>query len=197
MPRPSAVAERRHEILKATCLVISERGFRDLRIADVAKIAGYSTGTVHYYFDSKDELLVEAFRFQYEQSVGRREYYFQDDDDPVLRLRKLARGYLPSSESTIQAWRVWLELWVSALRDRPLAALNDVYYGDWRNAVLEAATAARDEGLLNISDVVAFADVYVAMLDGLAIQVLIGATHMTVQRMQETCTSFIDNFLVP
>lgn len=196
MARPSAVAERRHEILEATCVVISERGFRDLRIADVAKIAGYSTGTVHYYFESKDELLIEAFRFQYELSVERREHYLQAGDDPVLRLRKLANGYLPSSEATILSWRVWLELWVSALREQPLADLNDVYYGDWRNAVLCAATEARDEGLLDISDVVAFADTYVAMMDGLAIQVLIGASHMTAERMQDTCKTFIDSFLL-
>ena len=188
MARPSAVAERRHQILEATRLVISERGFRDLRIADVAKIAGYSTGTVHYYFASKDELLVEAFRFQYEQSVERRENYLAEDDDPVQRLRKLASGYLPSSDVTI-------ELWVSALRSLPLAAINDVYYGDWRRAVLEAATEARDAGLLDIPDLAAFSDAYVAMMDGLAIQVLIGSAHMTLDRMQATCTAFIDSFL--
>ena len=195
MARPSAVAERRHQILEATRLVISERGFRDLRIADVAKIAGYSTGTVHYYFASKDELLVVAFRFQYEQSVERRENYLAEDDDPVQRLRKLASGYLPSSDVTIESWRVWLELWVSALRSLPLAAINDVYYGDWRRAVLEAATEARDAGLLDIPDLAAFSDAYVAMMDGLAIQVLIGSAHMTLDRMQATCTAFIDSFL--
>lgn len=195
MARPSAVAERRQEILEATCTVISERGFRDLRIADVAKIAGYSTGTVHYYFASKDELLVEAFRYQYEQSVARREDYLDAGDNPVQRLRKLAAGYLPSADTTIQSWRVWLELWVSALRDPALAGINDVYYGDWRSAVLNAATDARDEGLLDIADVTAFSDAFVGMMDGLAIQVLIGAAHMTAELMQATCTAFIDNFL--
>ena len=196
MARPSAVAERHQQILEATCLVISERGFRALRSADVATIAGYSTGTVHYYFASKDELLAEAFRFQYEKSVARREIYFTEGDDPVQRLRKLASGYLPSSEATIQSWRVWLELWVSAVRERPLAAINDVYYGDWRRAVLDAATSAKDGGLLNIADAVAFADAYTAMLDGLAIQVLVGSSHMTAERMQATCASFLDAFLV-
>lgn len=195
MARPSAVAKRRQEILEATCTVISERGFGDLRIADVAKIAGYSTGTVHYYFASKDELLVEAFRYQYEQSVARREGSKDAGDDPVQRLRKLAGGHLPSSDTSIQSWRVWLELWVSALRDPTLAGINDVYYGDWRSAVLDAATDAHDEGLLNIADVTAFSDAFVGMLDGLAIQVLIGAAHMTADRMQATCTAFIDNFL--
>ncbi|MET3952880.1 TetR/AcrR family transcriptional regulator [Arthrobacter sp. UYEF36] len=195
MARPSAVAERRHEILDATCQVLSERGFRELRIADVAKIAGYSTGTVHYYFDSKEELVREAFRFQYEQSVGRRERDLDPGDDPVARLRKLADGYLPSSAATIRSWRVWLELWVSALGDASLPAINNHYYGDWRQAVLDAAEAGKDQGLLNIKDPVAFADAYVGMLDGLAIQVLIHSEHMTADRMRATCKAFIDNFV--
>lgn len=195
MARPSAVAERRQQILEATRQVISERGFRDLRIADVAQIAGYSTGTVHYYFASKDELLVEAFRFQYEKSIERRESYLDDGDNPVQQLRKLAVGYLPTSDITIESWKVWLELWVSAIREPQLAAINEVYYGEWRKAVVDAAQAAHDAGLLNIADTVTFADAFVGMLDGLAIQVLIGSAHMTAERMQATCTAFIDNFL--
>lgn len=193
MPRPSAVAERRREILEATCFVVAERGFRELRIVDVAKRAGYSTGTVHYYFDSKDELLKEAFRFQYEQSVGRRETYFEADDDPVTRLRKMADGYLPSTTQTIQSWRVWLELWVSALGDESMSRINDFFYDDWRKSVLEAVTEARAQGLLAVPDPVAFADAYVAMMDGLAIQVLIGSVHMNAERMRLTCRAFIDS----
>lgn len=195
MARPSAVAERRREILEATCVVVAERGFRDLRIADVAKRAGYSTGTVHYYFDSKDELLKEAFRFQYEQSRDRREGYVEDGDDPVTRLRKLTDGYLPTSTQTIRSWRVWLELWVSALRDQSLSEINDVYYGDWRQAVLAATAAGKEQGLITVQDPVAFADAYVGMLDGLAIQVLIGSEHMTAERMRQTCAAFIDSIV--
>lgn len=195
MARPSAVAERRHEILEATCEVVAERGFRDLRIADVAKIAGYSTGTVHYYFDSKEELLKDAFRFQYEQSRERRNAYARVEEDPVVRLRKLADGYLPTSVETIRSWRVWLELWVSALANESLREINDYYYGDWRQAVLDAVTEGKTRDLLNVIDPVAYADTFVGMLDGLAIQVLIGSTHMTAKRMKATCEGLIDSIV--
>ena len=105
MARPSAVAERRREILEATCDVVSDRGFRELRIVDVARKAGYSTGTVHYYFDSKEELLREAFRFEYEESRIRRERVVSPELDPVARLRALADAYLPSSSQSVRSWR--------------------------------------------------------------------------------------------
>lgn len=196
MARPSAVTERRREILEATCEVVAELGFRDLRVADVAKRAGYSSGTVHYYFDSKDTLLADAFRFQYEESRERRAAALGAEVDPVVRLRKLADGYLPSSAETIRSWRVWMELWVSALRDPSMSKVNDVYYGEWRQAVLDAVTEGSESGVLNVADPVAFADMYVAMMDGMAIQVLIGAEHMDVERMRATCRAFVDGFAV-
>lgn len=196
MARPSAVTERRREILEATCEVVAELGFRDLRVADVAKRAGYSSGTVHYYFDSKDTLLADAFRFQYEQSRERRALALGAEADPVARLRKLADGYLPSSPETIRSWRVWMELWVSALRDTAMGKINDVYYGEWRQAVLDAVNEGCETGVLRVADPVAFADMYVSMMDGLAIQVLIGAQHMDLDRMRATCRAYVDSISV-
>jgi AcrR family transcriptional regulator len=195
MPRPSAVAERRRQILEATCEVVAERGFRELRIADVAKVAGFSTATVHYYFDSKEKLLTEAFRFQNEESAARRLAGLTADDNPVDRLRQLAESYLPSSEVAIKAWRVWLELWISALQDPSLADVNNHYYGEWRREVLDSASAAMDRGLMVPTDPVVFTDAFVGMLDGLAIQVLVHSEHMTVVRMKATYESFIDHYL--
>ena len=62
MSRPT-VDERRAEILEATCAVVIERGFAGTRISDVANRLGVSTGLIHYHFDSKEQLLAEAFRY--------------------------------------------------------------------------------------------------------------------------------------
>lgn len=196
MARPSAVAERRREILEATCAVVSERGFRDLRIVDVARKAGYSTGTVHYYFDSKEELLREAFRFEYEESRLRRERVVTPGLDPVARLRALADAYLPSSPQSVRSWRVWMELWISALRDPSMGQVNDVYYGEWRQAVLDAIVEGQEQGLLDVDDPALVANMYVSMMDGLAIQVLAGAQAISIEDMQATCRAFVDSVAV-
>ena len=46
-PRPSVEAQRREEVLEATCEIIAEVGFRNVRVSDVAKRAGISTSVVH------------------------------------------------------------------------------------------------------------------------------------------------------
>ena len=60
MKKPT-VEERRTEILETTCEVVIERGFAATRIADVAKRLGVSSSLIHYHFDSKEQLLAEAF----------------------------------------------------------------------------------------------------------------------------------------
>lgn len=190
--RASVMGERRQHILEAACAVVAEHGFRSLRISDVAGRAGVSTGTVHYYFGNKDELLKQAFRFQLEESVRHRDVGDVENRDPVARLRRLAEGYLPISQLTVDAWRVWMELWVSALGDVGMRRVNNHYYDEWRAAVQQAVTEGIDRGLLAVPDPIVFTDAFVSMLDGLAIQVVIGSEHMDADRMRATCRAFID-----
>src|ERR671922_1135156 len=55
--------ERLERMLEAACRAILDRGFPATRIADVAAAAGVSTGSVHYYFATKDEVLVAALKW--------------------------------------------------------------------------------------------------------------------------------------
>ena len=67
------VAERRAEILEITCEVVIERGFAATRIADVAKRLGVSSSLTHYHFDSKEQLLAEAFAHYARKDVAEME----------------------------------------------------------------------------------------------------------------------------
>ena len=54
---------RRTQMLRAAAELISERGFGETRIADVAKRAQVSSALVIYYFGTRDRLLVDALRY--------------------------------------------------------------------------------------------------------------------------------------
>src|SRR5690606_116931 len=66
------------EIMSAAKKVFAEKGFNTTTIADIAKEAGLSYGSVYWYFDSKDALFDElmaveeqALRTHLEQALGR------------------------------------------------------------------------------------------------------------------------------
>ncbi|MDV8070712.1 TetR/AcrR family transcriptional regulator [Rhodococcus sp. IEGM 1366] len=198
MARPSVEVERRQQILQATCESIATLGFRGVRVADVAKGAGVSSGTVHYYFESKDALLHAAFAFNFENSLRRRDWILDAKESPRAHLHHLVSSYLPSGPETITAWRVWVELWAAALGSAELQALNDSVYETWRNLVRGTVDAAREEGTLNVdNDEGDLTDMLLGMLDGLAIQALVGSSHVTRERMLEVCDAFIDSIMVP
>ena len=60
---PSEVRERRRrDLLDAAYSVIAEKGLEGLRTRDIAARAGVNIATLHYYFASKEELLVAVIR---------------------------------------------------------------------------------------------------------------------------------------
>ncbi|WP_101952412.1 TetR/AcrR family transcriptional regulator [Mycobacterium sp. 3519A] len=192
MPRPNVERERRDQILQAACQTIAERGFRDVRIADVARRAGVSSGMVHYYFDTKDALLHAAFEYNFQDSLARRRWIMEEVKDPLPRLLQLVESYLPADPATTTAWRVWVELWAAALNNPALQQLNDTVYGEWRDIVGATVRAGIAGGSLRAADPDDATDMLVGLLDGLAIQVLTQSTHLTRERMRATCERFIE-----
>lgn len=192
MPRPSVSAERRAQILGATCAEIAESGVRDLRLTDVATRAGVSSGTIHYYFDSKQALLHAAFEYNYQHSIDRRAAILAAGGNPLELLTRLVESYAPLDADGVAAWRVWTELWVHGLREPELQELNETIYGDWRRTVVGLLRDAQDQNLIVDGDPVQLANTVVGMIDGLAIQVLLGSHNMTVDRMRTTCRAYLD-----
>ena len=135
MPRPSVEAERRQQILSAACEVISTMGVPDLRLVDVAKEAGVSSGTVHYYFDTKRDVINAAFAFNLEDSFGRRQELLHSTKGSLSMLKDLVESYLPNDDASRRAWKVWVALWAEATRDTELQHLNERLYGQWRDLV--------------------------------------------------------------
>lgn len=191
MPRPSVEAERRQQILAAACAVIASAGIPALRLSDVAKEAGVSSGTVHYYFETKREVIAAAFEFNLADSLARRQELLASGKDSRAILHDLVESYLPNDELSVRAWKVWLALWAEGSRDPVLQEINDRLYGQWREVVAGVIRAAQDEGLARPGDPAVQANMLIGMLDGLAVQVVLGSPSMSLSRMRQTCHEFI------
>jgi TetR/AcrR family transcriptional regulator, fatty acid metabolism regulator protein len=61
-PLSSARAARRRAILDAAIETFAEHGFHASRTREIAARAGVAEGTIYLYFESKDDLLLTAFR---------------------------------------------------------------------------------------------------------------------------------------
>lgn len=196
MPRPNVEAERKDQILQATCAVIAETGFRSLRVSDVANRAGLSTGIVHYYFDTKKALTKAAFEWNFSHSLDRRKSLLIEDSDPEKRLRRFLDSYLPSDAESIAAWRVWVELWVEAIDDPDLREVNERVYGSWRDEVAQMIRSGQADGAFRDGDPESLANGLIGLIDGLSLQVLMGSKDMGVEKMREVCEQALDRVLL-
>ncbi|GHB28575.1 TetR family transcriptional regulator [Streptomyces viridiviolaceus] len=176
---------RKAQILEATARLIARRGFHRVRVADIARACGTSTGTVHYHFPTKGDALRAALRHYADRLHERLEAEFRETDSPTERLRRLIEVQLIIGEEDRDEWSVWVQSWNEAIIDPALRDSQREIYARWRQTVLGLVQACRDEGMAEDADAEALTSRFTGLTDGLAIQVLAGNGEMSVTRMRE------------
>lgn len=176
------VDERRAQILEATQEVALERGLAHLRVADVAAHLGISSGLVHYHFSSKDELLVEMLRQMAATDVGRLRETMAPSGDPVDRLDRVLREYLPTARRD-ESWALWIDWWDEALRSDALATISSEFDTAWVAILEELIESGVEDGVYDCKDAHGAAWRLSALLDGLAIQVVLPRRTLSRRQM--------------
>jgi len=62
-------AEKKEQIRDAAVDVISENGFYNTRMQDIADEAGLAVGTIYNYFSNKDDVLEYIFKVEMERRM--------------------------------------------------------------------------------------------------------------------------------
>jgi AcrR family transcriptional regulator len=169
--RRPTVEERRSEILEVTCQVVIERGFGATRIADVAAKLGVSTGLIHYHFESKDQLLAEAFQWAAEADLGRLHAEIERGSSAVERLERVIHLY-----GHVQAepgWMLWIDGWGEALRSPTLQKISQELDLQWQRVIADLVRNGVATGEFRCPDPEATAWRLTALLDGLGLQVTV------------------------
>ncbi len=96
MARPRNQGARRAALIEATYTAGQKHGLRSLSLSDVAEQAGLSRGTVLYYYDDLDALLVEAHSAGVERYCDQRDQLIAQTEDPGAQLDIAVRAGLPS-----------------------------------------------------------------------------------------------------
>jgi AcrR family transcriptional regulator len=190
-------AERRLQMLRAAAEVMSERGYAETRIADVAARAGASSPLVIYYFGTKTRLLLDALRYSEQTLLEQVAEMLADVTSVRERLAMLIRWTcLPHETDIIPAvWGLWLDLWAQAIRHdevgRGRAELDD----RWRSVIVEVIESGRRDGDIGDVDARRFAITFAALLDGLSIQVALSDHEVDGRTAYEIAMAFVEREL--
>jgi AcrR family transcriptional regulator len=180
MPRPRLDQVRQAQILNAAAAVMSERGYANTRVVDIARAAGTSPAAVLYWFDGKDVLLTQALALREAEFHERWVAPSDTEASAGVRLRALVAAMLHQYD-----WGLWMELCVLALRDESAAKERDRMDRRWRAAL----RAVIREGQLNGEFIGDDADetmfVLAALIDGMAPLVTLKAKGVSVERVEQ------------
>ena len=189
---------RRHDILRATVTAIAERGLCETRIADVADIVGVSPALVLYYFPTKAALLSEALvyldRLFYEGVAAKLDEASNAEDRLAILIEESCPkptkpGELPNS------WILWPAVWEMARLDPALAAARARLDEAWRSLIVAIVEDGVSSGEFAPVDAKDFSIQLAAMLDGLAIEAMLGDPTVDAVRMSELARSFAHSVL--
>ncbi|MCU1427582.1 MAG: putative transcriptional regulator, TetR family [Actinomycetia bacterium] len=176
--------QRRNEILEAARAVVLERGLANTRVADVADALNVSTGLIHYHFASKDELFAETLRHAAATDIHRLEKSVASSADPVERLDRVLREYLPSPRGD-QTWQLWIDTWSAGLRNSVLRDISEELDEAWVRVLQGVIEAGVDAGAFTCPDPRASAWRLSSLLDGLGLQVVVHRKTMRRSQMLE------------
>jgi AcrR family transcriptional regulator len=155
-----------------------------------------STGIIHYYFETKEDVLDAAFRFAVDDAHRRSEEALAGIDDPWARLNALLEAHFPVGE-TRKEWLIWLQLWNEAAVRPRLRVLNEVHYGRWIDLVESIVRDGQERGVLRSVDPRAFAVRLLTMMDGLVIQLTMGSSEVDIDRFADLLIGFAREQLEP
>jgi AcrR family transcriptional regulator len=167
----------REVVLQAALDAIAEDGLEAMTMAALGKRLGISGGHILYYFGSKDRLLVETLRWSEDLLGERRRELLARPAPADERLAGYVDLYLPDGRADPR-WTIWLAVYGRSLGDAEVLHAGREIERTWAADLDALLVAGADDGAWAALDARAregFAVRLHGMLDGFALQVVIGA----------------------
>ena len=171
--RRELTGEKAQRIIEAMRSSVARRGISGSTFEHVAREAGVSRGLLHYYFGTKEALLVEVVRRDTEHRIARL-------DEPLGKARsadELLAILVADLEDSIQNepgfWVLLFDLFTAGRRNPEIHREVAELFKRTRQHVAEILRAKDAEGVISLSyEVDDVVSLLFAMADGIALQVL-------------------------
>jgi AcrR family transcriptional regulator len=129
MPKLVDHAQRRDEIALVACRVVAEHGFDQASMVRIAREAGYTTGMLAHYFDSKQEIIIAALRLILRRIDERLTRAAGFNTRPELLA--LLTEALPLDAQRHTECAFWTSFWGQITADRRMKRINSWVHNEY------------------------------------------------------------------
>jgi TetR/AcrR family transcriptional regulator len=187
----------RERILRATYETIIEDQISGTRLRKIAKKAGIAQGHLHYYFASKDELLLELRDRIIQSFSEERQGQLTDTSksalSKLLSLFELKIGTIRGNALD----RVLFDFWVQSASNQTIRKDMANFYRPWREIINEVVQAGVESGEFNPRYAEMIPSFLISLMDGAALQYLIDDEAFDLDEYFQTAKSMIADLLKP
>jgi AcrR family transcriptional regulator len=179
-------------IRAAACRALARRGLARARIADIAREAEVSSAVVHYYFRSKDEVLLSAMQWASEQLQKTLDWILTDSSDPLTQLRLILSVSAPVNDGLRDEYMLWLDFWSLVRIDAKYLPECEAMSASWKRIVVDVLQRGVEQGVFHpAAPVEDIAQMYVSLSESFAYRCVIGYEEMPVTRALELLAAFL------
>ena len=179
MPKIVDREERLLAIANAAVKAISRAGLNDVKLTDIARAAGVTTGAVSHYFPDKDAVLAAALETVCNRLLARIE-----ESAGIPTVEDVA-SVLPRTEDDLKDWRVWLAYWGRAPFAENLREIHRQYYIE-----IQTLLAAKLAGHVEAPD--DFANAIISAVDGVGTRVTLEPEAWSAERQKALLHQLLD-----
>lgn len=119
-------SETPQAIIAGAISVMAEEGLPHLTTKRVSERADVSTGSIHYFFDTKDRLIYESFASVI-RGIRVQLLNARKSGDALTRIRETLDVFFSRAQVSGDTVKIWPQLWVHAGTDAATARLFHIY----------------------------------------------------------------------
>lgn len=147
-PRPDVTEERTQQILDAAMVVFANSGFHQARMDDIAEEAGVSKGTLYWYFDSKDDIILRILDRLFDVELDDLEALVDADGTVHERLTTFAQELVSEAQQMSELLPIAYEFYAVASRREPIQAFFRTYFRAYRDGIAALVRQGIERGEL-------------------------------------------------
>jgi AcrR family transcriptional regulator len=172
---------RRAAIVDAALTVARRKGLAAVTVRDVAHEMGTSSGLIHHYFETMDDVLAAAFEQVAGEELAETETILAGAGSPVAVLAGFLDSYAPVGDDW--SFQLWLDAWAEAARRPALRQASSRLNLRWAGLLERAIRDGVQAGTFRCTDPTGAAWRILSVVDGLALQVVAHRTIVDRQHM--------------
>jgi TetR/AcrR family fatty acid metabolism transcriptional regulator len=145
-PKPDVSEARKNQIIQAAISVFTRLGFHNARMDDIVKETGLSKGTLYWYYESKEQLIIAILDHLFNAEFDKMEA-LKDLDVPAPQgLRKFLELYIADLHNLLKFAPIIYEFYALAFRNKTVRTVMQRYLNTFVNIVEPMIQHGIDQG---------------------------------------------------